>query len=106
MAKLSTKIKLYMGADVDFINDVTIRYDNSNNPYIFYWSSSLAKTKPTDEQIASYEAEATKLDNNETIRAKRKTLYGDVGDQLDEMYKDMDAWKSRLGSANAANPKE
>ena len=106
MAKLSTKIKLYMGADVDFINDVTIRYDNSNNTYIFYWSSSLAKTKPTDEQIASYEAEATKLDNNETITAKRKTLYGDVGDQLDEMYKDMDAWKTRIKSIKDANSKK
>tara|TARA_R100000406_G_scaffold93538_1_gene83872 strand:+ start:63 stop:383 length:321 start_codon:yes stop_codon:yes gene_type:complete len=106
MAKLSTKIKLYMGSDVDFINDVTIRYDESNNPYISYWSSSLAKDKPTDEQIASYEAEATKLDNNETIRAKRKALYGDVGDQLDEMYKDMDAWKTRIKSIKDANPKE
>ena len=106
MAKLSTKIKLYMGSDVDFINDVTIRYDESNNPYISYWSNSLAKDKPTDEQIASYEAEATKLDNNETIRAKRKTLYGDVGDQLDEMYKDMDAWKARIKSIKDANPKE
>ena len=106
MAKLSTKIKLYMGTDVDFINDVTIRYDNSNNPYIFYWSSSLAKTKPTDSQLASYESEATKLDNNETIVAKRKSLYGDFGDQLDEMYKDMDAWKTRIKSIKDANPKE
>ena len=106
MAKLSTKIKLYMGSDVDFINDVIIRYDESNNPYISYWSSSLAKDKPTDEQIASYEADATKLDNNEIIRAKRKTLYGDVGDQLDEIYSNIDTWKARIKSIKDANPKE
>ena len=42
---------------------------------------------------------------NEQVRETRKTAYGDVGDQLDEIYKDMDAWKTRIKSIKDANPK-
>jgi hypothetical protein len=31
--------------------------------------------------------------------------YGDIGDQLDEIYKDMDAWKTRIAKVKADNPK-
>jgi hypothetical protein len=39
------------------------------------------------------------------VRATRKAAYGDIGEQLDEIYKDIDAWKARIKSIKDANPK-
>jgi len=63
-------------------------------------------TKPTDEQLATYESSATTEENNNVIRGTRKSAYGDIGDQLDEIFKDIDAWKARIQSIKDANPKE
>jgi len=108
MAQLKTKVKLYLED-----NSKTWDAEKNNIKLINNGSADIIETwnvsglsKPTDSQIASYETAATKEDNNDIIRAKRKTLYGDVGEQLDEMYKDMDAWKTRIKSIKDANPKE
>ena len=39
------------------------------------------------------------------IRSTRKSAYGDIGDQLDEIYKDIDAWKARIKKIKDDNPK-
>ena len=44
-------------------------------------------------------------ESNQTVRSTRKNLYGDIGDQLDEIYKDIDAWKARIKSIKDENPK-
>ena len=108
MAQLSTKIKLYCEANskvADFSNNVILQDDSDGKgAYIKTWSvDGLAK--PTDEQIASYEADADKQESNNTVKAKRKAEYGDIGDQLDEIYKDIDAWKVRIKAVKDANPK-
>jgi len=61
--------------------------------------------KPTDSQIASYETAGNTEEKNNTVRATRKAAYGDIGDQLDEIYKDIDAWKVRIKAVKDANPK-
>lgn len=108
MAQLSTKIKLYCEANskvADFSNNVILQDDSDGKgAYIKTWSiSGLAK--PTDEQIASYETAGNTEESNNQVRAKRKAEYGDIGDQLDEIYKDIDAWKTRIKSVKDANPK-
>ena len=45
------------------------------------------------------------IETNNTVRATRKAAYGDIGDQLDEIYKDMDAWKARIKKVKDDNPK-
>ena len=110
MAMLKTKVKLYLEAnsktwDAEKDNIRLVNNGDGKGDIIETWNVS-GLSKPTDSQIASYETAATKEDNNDIIRAKRKTLYGDVGDQLDEMYKDMDAWKTRIKSIKDANPEE
>jgi hypothetical protein len=98
----------------DFVALVTARSDYKNRkarddaekggPYIASWTvDGLAK--PTDEQIASYETAGNTEESNNTVRATRKAAYGDIGDQLDEIYKDMDAWKARIKAIKDANPK-
>ena len=108
MAQLSTKIKLYCEANskvADFQNNVLLQDDSDGKgAYIKTWSvDGLAK--PTDEQLASYEADADKQESNNQVRAKRKAEYGDIGDQLDEIYKDIDAWKARIKKIKDDNPK-
>jgi len=108
MASLSTKIKLYCEANskvADFSNNVILQDDSDGKgAYIKTWSVD-GLTKPTDSQIASYETAGNKEESNNGVRATRKSKYGDIGDQLDEIYKDIDAWKARIKKIKDDNPK-
>lgn len=106
MAQLSTKISLYCKANsktVDFTKDVFLQ-DDGSGAYIKTWNVS-GLDKPTDSQIASYETAGNTEESNNTVRATRRTAYGDIGDQLDEIYKDIDAWKTRIAKVKSDNPK-
>ena len=108
MASLTTKIKLYCEANsktVDFTKDVLLQDDSDGKgPYIKEWNiSGLAQ--PTADQLAAQEAAGNTEEKNNEVRATRRAAYGDIGDQLDEMYKDMDAWKARIKAIKDANPK-
>ena len=109
MANLSTKIKMYAAAngvsEVDFINDVKL-YDDSDGKgvYIKEWNLDIAQ--PTDAQLAAQESSADTEETNNQVRATRRSAYGDIGDQLDEIYKDIDAWKARIKKIKDDNPKE
>jgi hypothetical protein len=109
MANLSTKIKIWCAnngvSDVDFTKDVMLQDDsNGKGPYIKEWNLDIAQ--PSDSDLASAESDADKHEANETVRATRRTAYGDIGEQLDEIYKDIDAWKARIKSIKDANPKQ
>jgi hypothetical protein len=108
MATLSTKTKLYLEANSKTWQDekvnIILRNDGSGD-YIHTWSvDGLAK--PTDEQIASYETAANTEESNNNVKATRKAAYGNIADQLDEIYKDIDAWKARIKKIKDDNPKE
>ena len=108
MASLSTKIKLYCEANsktVDFTKDVLLQDDSDGKgPYIKEWNiSGLAQ--PTDSQLAAQETAANTEEKNNQVRATRRAAYGDIGDQLDEMYKSFDDWKARIKAIKDANPK-
>ena len=108
MASLSTKVKLYGEANsktIDFTKDVILQDDSDGNgPYIKTWSvSGLAQ--PTTDQLATYETAGNTEETNNTVKGTRKAAYGDIGDQLDEIYKDIDSWKARIKSIKDANPK-
>jgi len=106
MAQLSNKIKEYAKANgvanVDFLNDVLLQ-DDGQGAYIKEWNLDIAQ--PTDEQLASYEAAANTAEANAQVDATRKAAYGDIGEQLDEIYHDMDAWKARIQQIKTDNPK-
>ena len=106
MAQLSTKIKEYCKAngvsEVDFLNDVMLQ-DDGNGAYIKEWNLNIAQ--PTDAQLSAQESAADTEEANNQVRSTRRSAYGDIGDQLDEIYKDIDAWKARIKSIKDANPK-
>ena len=108
MAQLSTKVRAYVeaaGKTVDFTKDVILQDDSDGNgPYIKEWNiAGLAQ--PSDADLAGHEAAGDTTEANTAVRSTRKTAYGDIGDQLDEIYKDIDAWKSRIKAIKDANPK-
>ncbi len=106
MPQLSTKIEIYCKAngvsEVNFLEDVKLQNDGEG-PYIKEWNLDIAK--PTNEQLAAVENDANIEESNNNIRATRKVAYGDIGDQLDEIYKDIDAWKTRIKKIKDDNPK-
>ena len=109
MANLSTKIKIYAAANsvanVDFSKDVILQDDSDGKgPYIKEWNLDIAQ--PSDSDLASAESDADKHEANAQVRNTRRIAYGDIGDQLDEIYKDIDAWKARIKSIKDSNPKQ
>jgi len=108
MAQLSTKIKEYCKANsvsnVDFQKDVRLQDDsNGQGAYIAEWNLDIAQ--PTDEQLASYETVANTAEANAQVDATRVSQYGSWGDQLDEIYHDIEAWKTRIQTIKDNNPK-
>jgi len=117
MASLSTKIKLYLAANsvnsVDFTSDVLLQDDsNGQGPYIKEWNIS-GVSKPTDEQLAVHETAGNTEEANNTVKSTRRAAYGDIGDQLDLLYKDLLAgkvdatgeWAKKIKAVKDANPK-
>ena len=109
MAQLSTKIKSYCEANgvsnVDFTKDVMLQDDsNGQGAYIKEWNLDIAR--PTDAQLASHEASANTAESNAQVDATRRQAYGSWGDQLDEIYHNIDDWKTRIAKVKSDNPKE
>jgi len=108
MANLSTKIKMYCDAngvsEVDFMKDVMLQDDSDGNgAYIKEWNLSISQ--PTDAQLSAQESAANTEEANAQVRSTRRTAYGDIGEQLDEIYKDINSWKARIKSIKDNNPK-
>ena len=108
MASLKTKVTLYLKANSktwqDERDNIILQNDGSED-YINTWNVS-GLNKPTDSQLASYETAGNTEESNNVVRATRKNLYGNIGDQLDEIYKDIDACKARIKKIKDDNPKE
>ena len=109
MAQLSTKIKLYCEANgvsnVDFMKDVMLQDDSDGKgAYIKEWNLDIKK--PTDKQLSTYETAGNDAESNLQVDATRREAYGTWGDQLDEIYHDIEAWKTRIAGIKSNNPKK
>ena len=103
MANLSTKIKLYANQEVDFINDVKLQ-DDGQGAYIKEWNLDIAK--PTDAQLDTFETAGNTEEANDAVKATRKSLYGALDKQLEEIYDNgIDSWKARIAQIKIDNPK-
>ena len=109
MDNLYWKVKAYLEAngktDAEFTSNIVLRNDlDERGDYVHTWNvSGLAK--PSESQLNDLSSTATTNFNNFKIRKTRKKAYGDIGDQLDEIFKDIDAWKVRIQAIKDNNPK-
>ena len=104
MSQLSNKIRIYLDRKVDFQKDVLLQDDGDGVAYIKEWN--VPEAQPTEEQLNALDAQATTLESNNQVDTTRRTAYGSWKDQLDEIYHDIDAWKTRIKSIKDANAKE
>ena len=110
MSNFYYKVKLYLEAngktesEIDLDGNVQLKNEGSGD-YISVWNVS-GVNKPTDSQLNALNSNATKELNNAGVRNTRRAAYGDIGEQLDEIYKDIDAWKARIKKIKDDNPKE
>ena len=110
MANLKTKVDLYLKDnsktwEAEQENIILQNDSNGNGDYIHTWNvDGLAK--PTDEQIASYEANAVVEENLKTISYNRAKDYPSIVDQLDDIYHNgIDAWKATIKTTKDKYPK-
>ena len=72
MATYISKIKAYVGSDVDFLNDVIVQdKEDGNGPMIVQWNLD-SPTKPTDKQLDALETKATVIDNENSLVEVRR----------------------------------
>ena len=84
----------YIGREPDFLKEVIIEWTDETTPVITFWdATALGKAQPTIDQLKALDTQATSLENEEKVRYTRKISYGEIGDQLDLLYKDMAAGK-------------
>jgi hypothetical protein len=123
MTQLYTKVKLYLEANGKTENEIGPSETNSpvvlrnegtlpSETYIHKWDVS-GLVQPTVEQLNSYTSAYNTFESNEAVKRTRKTSYGNIGDQLDLLYKDMTAgkldatgeWHKAIKAVKDANPK-
>ena len=115
MAILSVKVRTYLEANSKTWNDerdnILIQNDG-DGAYIKTWNvSGLAE--PTESQLNALDSDGDASVVLRTLQTKRKHEYGDIGDQLDLLYKDMLAdkgdktgeWFKAIKKVKDDNPK-
>jgi hypothetical protein len=108
MAKFINKLKLYCldkgKTEEEFNSKVQCQNDkDGKGDWISYWDLDI--DKPTDDELNSFENNANKEENNNTVDVTRRTAYGSWNEQLDEIYHNIDNWKSRIKKVKDDNPK-
>ena len=118
MAELYWKVRAYLEANGktkdEFTNNkIRLRNDSDGNgDYIDEWNVD-GLTKPTDEELTVADTQATTDFNNSRVVKTRRYAYGNIGDQLDLLYKDMLAnkldttgeWAKKIKAIKDSNPK-
>ena len=113
MAQLQTKVKLYLEAnsktwEAEQENIILQNDSDGNGDYVHTFNVS-GLTKPTDEQIASYETAGNAAEANAAIDATRRTQYLSWQQQMEMIYKDQKngttTFKNHCDKVRSENPK-
>jgi len=104
MAQLSSKIKIYLDREIDFLKDVRLQNDG-DGAYIKEWN--VAEVQPTEEQLDALESQAETLENNNRVIATRKKEYGTTAEQLEYIVENgVQAFIEKQQQIKISNPKE
>ena len=123
MADLYWKVKAYLESKGKNESEIAMatKQTSTNVQLVNEGSGDIIKvwnvsgvTKPTDSELNAVDAQATKDYNNNRTRKTRKAAYGNIGDQLDLLYKDIVAnkldttgeWAKKIKAVKDANAKE
>jgi len=105
---IDKKIIAYLGRTPNFETEVKLQDDGDGVVYIAEWNAT-DKPKPTDAQLDALSSQATTLENNAKIDAKRKTEYLSWQQQFEMIYKDQKngttIYKDHCDKVRSDNPK-
>ena len=105
MRNLSTKIKLYVNKEIDFLKDVRLQ-DNSDGKGVFIAEWNLDIPKPTMAQLDAFEAQAKIVESNQSQVQNRIKEYGSIAEQIEYITENgLDAWQTKVNSIKAKYPK-
>ena len=104
MAQLSSKIKIYLDREVDFLKDVLLQ-DDGDGAYIKEWN--VAEVQPTEEQLNAFESEADAVEALNQVYANRQAEYPSVQDLVVALYDtdDKAAIEAKRAEVKAKYPK-
>ena len=107
MASLTTRIELYLDRKVEFNKDIVVQDDaDGRGLYIARWDDSVEKSQPTEEQLNVFEAEATRIENNNSVIFRRKDLYGTSAEQFEYIVENgVSAFIEKQNQIKTNNPK-
>lgn len=106
MSNINRKIEAYLGRKPESETEVKLQ-DDGQGVYIAFWSDSLEKAKPTDEQLNALSSQAETLENNAIAVANRQKEYGSIASQIEFITeKGLEAWKTNVQSIKTKYPKE
>ena len=110
MAQLYTKVKLYLEANSKTweAEQDNIKLQNDSNglgDYIHTWNVD-GLTKPTDEQLATYNSSATTEENNHIVIRNRQSEYGSNTHQIENIIENgLEAEQTRVQAIKDNYPK-
>ena len=107
MANLNSKIKIYLGREVDFTKDVIIQDDRiSGVSHLYIKEWNVAEAQPTDAQLDALDAQATTLENNNQVIATRKGLYVTLEQQIENIMENgLQSEIDRVNQIKTEHPK-
>ena len=104
MENISLKIQAYL--DKEFNDDEVKIQDDGSGPYISFWSDSLSKSKPTDDQHNALSSEATKIKDDKLVIINRIKEYGSEAEQLEYIVeKGVSAFIDKQNAVKIKHPK-
>ena len=108
MATLKTKIELYLAENSktwEAENNNMILQNDGDGDYIRTWNVD-GLTKPTADQLASYETAGNTAETLQGVLNTRASEYPSIADQLDKIYHSgIDEWKKVIKKVKDDNPK-
>jgi len=104
MAKLPSKIRLYLDREVDFLKDVVLQ-DDGDGIYIKEWN--VAEAQPTEEQLNAFESQANDIETANQVIINRKNEYPTIQELVVALYdtEDKAAIEAKRAEVKAKYPK-
>ena len=111
MASLKNKIEVYLERSFTPREIDLVSVDGK--PTITYWSDTIEKSKPTEEQLNALDSQADTLQNNKASIDARLNEYPSIGDMIDAICKkeagdstEFDSLETKRQEIKSKYPKE
>ena len=101
---LTSKIKAYLGRDVDFRYEVVVTQHPGEEPTITSWNAP--EDQPTTEQLEAVADVAAKEVSQREVVANRREAYGSLESQIEFITENgLEAWQSKVAEIKTQFPK-